>query len=269
VIRRRTGEDLSSVFVTVFEPYQGGTWIRRVTGLRVDPDDGQAAAALVELEDGGRHYLFHSLTPDRAFSLGGNIRVAGQAACLALDREGRPQRAMLLNGTELRVGAFSMQGKGLRRSRIVSVDYAGGVIEIADPLLDDLSPGQVILIAPEGFAEAVTVQRVIDRTHLSIGDEDLRVGGGPVSGVRIAEREVVTPVASSHARPGMAVVNAPGEPQGRLAERTKEGWRLEGEGPLNFPKTEGDATARFSIVAAGPGDEVAIPHVALFESKSV
>jgi len=267
VIRRRTGEDLSSVFATVFEPYQGETWIRRVTGLHIEPDDGQAVAVQVDLEDGGRHYLFHSLTPDRAFSLGGNIRVAGQAACLALDGEGHPRRAMLLNGTELRAGAFSMKGKGLRRSRIASVDYAGGVIEIADPVLDDLSPGQVILIDPEGFAEAVTVQRVIDRTHLSIGDEDLRVGGGPVSGVRPEEREILTPVSSSHARIGMTVVNSRLEPQGRLAERTKEGWRLEGDGPLNFLKAAGDPTPRFSIVAAGPGDEVAIPHLALFERR--
>lgn len=265
VLRRRTGEDLSSVFATVFEPYQGGTWIRQVRGLRTDPDDGQAAAVQVDLEDGGRHYLFHSLAPDRVYSLGGNIRFAGQAGCLALDEEGHPRRAMLLNGAELRAGAFSMNGKGLRKSRIVSLDYGKGTIEVADPLLDDLSPGQVILIAPEGFADSVTVQRVIDRTHFSIGDEDLRVGGGPVSGVRAGEREIVTPVSCSHARVGMTVLNSRLEPQGRLAERTKEGWRLEGDGPLSFPKADGDSTPRFSIVAAGPGDEVAIPHLALFE----
>ncbi len=266
VIRRRAGEDLSSVFTSVFEPYGGGTWIRRVTGVQIEPRDGQASAALVEMEDGSRHYLFHSLTPDRPFSLGGNIRITGQAACLALDEEGHPRRAMLLNGTELRAGAFSMKGKGLRSSRIVSVDYAGGVIEIADPLLsEDLSPGQVILIAPEGFADSVTVQRVIDRTHFSIGDEDLRVGGGPVSGVRAGEREIVTPVPCPHVRTGMTVLNSRLEPQGRLAERTKEGWRLEGDGPLHFPQAGGDATPRFSVVAAGPGDAVAIPHLALFE----
>lgn len=271
VIRRRTGEDLSSAFGTVFEPYQGHPWIRRVTGVSISPDNGQASAALVELEDGGRHYLFHALTPDRSYTLDGGVQVAGQAACLALDAEGRPEKAMLLNGTDLRMGDFSLKGRGLRRSRIVSVDYAAGVIEIADPLLDgDLSPGQVILVAPEAFSDSVTVQKVIDRTHLSVGDEDLRVAGGPVSGVRSVEKEILTPVSNPHAQAGMTVINSRREPRGRLCERTRAGWRLDLDRPLkpeDFPPAEGERTPRFSVVLAGPGDEVAIPHLSLFERR--
>ncbi len=270
LIRRRTGQDLASTFLSVFEPYLGDPWIEQVKALRVDPEDGQAAACLVVLRDGRRQVLFHSLASSRVYAVEGSVEVCGQAACLALDADGRPQEAMLLNGTQLMSGDFRLNGRGLRWTRIVRVDYGAGIVEVEDPMLDEeLLPGQVILVASEGFEDCITVAGVIDRTHLSVGDEDLRVGAGPVDGVR--GRELVTPVESPHARPGMTVVNSLLRPVGRIEARTDGGWRLAMDRPLSpgdFPSLEAEATARFSVMSAGPGDKLGIPHLALWTRET-
>ncbi len=273
MIRRRTGDNLASTFATVYEPCKDQPWIKSVSRVELEPDDGQAIAVLVELTDGGRHYLFHSLAPNRTCMLDNKINVEGQAACLALDESGDPVRAMLLNGTKLAMGDFSLEGKGLRRSKIVSVDYDGGMIEIADPLLDeDLLPGQVILVEPNSFADCVTLQKVIDKTCFSIGNEDLQVAGGPIVDIRPEENQILTSAANPHAQIGMTVFNSFKEPQGRLAEQIESGWTLDRTGlsplkPEDFPKAEGDRTPRYSVVMAAPGDEVCIPHLAQFQCR--
>lgn len=271
MIRRRTGEALASSFASVYEPYRGEPWIRNVSPVALEPDDGRAAAALVEMEDGERHYVYHSLVPERTHVLDGEVRVDGQAACLVLDRDGQPIRAMLLNGTELRWGEFVLGGQGLRRSRIVAVDYAKGIVEIGDPLLDtELRPGQVILVAPDTFADCLTLHEVLDETHFSVGDEDFLVAGGPMLELDPDRNEVLSNVPHPHAQVGMMVLNSRHQPQGRFGEKTEAGWLLDRTGFSpdelpDFPKAEGDATPRYSIVMAGPGDEVVIPHLATFE----
>ena len=187
-----------------------------------------------------------------------------------LDAEGSPVGATLLNGTVLRKGDFLLEGKGLRRSRVASVGYEAGVVEIADPILDeDLLPGQTILVAPDTFADCLTVERRIDATRFSIGDEDPQVAGGPVTGIDPDRGHIATPVPNPHARVGMTVLNSRMEPQGRFAERDESGWLLDRGDlgtltPDSFPKTAGDENPRFSVVMAAPGDEVLIPHLAQF-----
>ena len=272
MLRRRTGENLSSRFVTIYEPCKVRPFTERVAPVSIEPADGQAAAARVELADGGAHYVFHSLTPQQPCLLDGKVKVAGQAACLVLDARGEPVRAMLLNGTELSLGGFSLEGPGLQKSEITSVDYERGVVEIADPMLTRGSvPGQTIIVAPDSFADCLTVAGIVDETHFSIGDEDLRVAGGPVSEVIPAQNRIVTSVSMPHTQAGMIVLNSLHQPQGRLAGG--EGITLDrvGIGPLrpeDFPTGPGDSHPRFSVVMAGPGDAVLIPCLVIFERRS-
>jgi hypothetical protein len=270
LIRRRSGQDLASTFITVFEPYGGEDWIESVSRLTVEPDDGCVVAVRVALRDGSSHVLFHSRRPTESYTVGEGLQVSTQAACLALDESGEPIGATLLNGTVLRRGDFLLEGKGLRRSRIASVDYEAGVVEIEDPILgEDLLPGQTILVAPDSFGDCLTVERRIDATRFSISDEDLQVAGGPITGIDPDRSHIATPVPNPHARVGMTVLNSRMEPQGCLVERDESGWILDrgGLGPLtpdNFPKAAGDETPRFSVVMAAPDDEVLIPHLAQF-----
>ncbi len=102
------------------------------------------------------------------------------------------------------------------------MDYANGIIEITDSVLgEDVRPGAVVLVKGNGFADSVTVRKIIDATGI-IGDEDLRVAGGPVAEVR--GNEIVTSVPNPNAGPGMTVLNSRFEPQGRLSKRAERGW---------------------------------------------
>jgi Heparinase II/III-like protein len=263
MLRRRVGENLSSRYVTVFEPYKDQSWIESVTAARMEPEDGDAAAVLVELRDGSKHYCFHSLNPGRKYILDGKVTADGQAACLVLDAKGAVARAMLLNGTRLSYGRFVVKSAGLRKSRIVTIDYAKGIIELADPVLPKgLKVPQTVLVAQDTFADCLTMRAVLGKRRFSIGDEDLVVGGGPVTGVVADKSRLVTTVASPFAQAGMTVLNSRFEAQGRVGSGDR--WTLDRVGlpPLkaeDFPAGEGGLGSRFSIVCAGPGDEVVIP----------
>ena len=265
MLRRRVGEKLNSRYTTVFEPYKDQTWIKNVTAARMRPEDGEAAAVLVELSDGSRHYCFHSLNPGRKYILDGRVTVDGQAACLVLDGKGDVARAMLLNGTRLSHGKFAVRSEGPRKSRIVKVDYARGIIEIADrALTKGVKVPQTVLVAMDTFADCLTMREVLDGKRFSIGDEGLVVGGGPVTGMNSDEGRLVTTIASLFAQEGMTVLNSRLESQGRVA--AGERWTLDraGRPPLkaeDFPAGEDGLGPRFSIVCAGPGDEVMIPSL--------
>jgi hypothetical protein len=131
---------------------------------------------------------------------------------------------------------------------------------------DDLKPGQTIVVAPDSFGDCVTFQKKIDDTRFSIGEEDLRVAGGPVTGVDPATNQIVCPIQTYFARPGMTVINSRLEPQGRVTGPWQPRWTLDrtGYGPLSlqdFPPEKDGAAARYAVVVAGPGDEVWIPDL--------
>jgi hypothetical protein len=174
---------------------------------------------------------------------------------------------MLLNGTRLAGGGLAAESEGLRKSRIVKIDYAGGIVEIADPvLLEGVNLPRTVVVAPDGFGDCLTLCEVLDRKRFSIGNEDLVVGGGPVTGVTADRSRLLTTAASPFAQTGMTVLNSRGEVQGRVS--TGDRWTLDRTGlpPLreeDFPAAAGAAGPRFSIVCAGPGDEVLIPSLVI------
>lgn len=269
LVRRRTGANLSSVFATIFEPYRERTWIRRATRIELTPDGSRAAAVRVDLDDGSTHYLFHALDADRTYTLQDGIRIAGQLAILALNKAGRAVRAMLFNGRMLETDGLRLEGEGMRRGRIASVDYGRGTIELADAVIEDtLRAGQAIPVVSDGFSDSVTLSKVIDRRRFSIGDEDVNVAGGPVLDVRTDR--LLTSASNPHAHAGMTLLNSLREPQGRLAAKVDGGWRIDREGrrPMtmeDFPVADGDAGPRYSVAMLGAGDWLEVPDLVQFQ----
>jgi hypothetical protein len=261
LIRRRTGDNVESRFTTVLEPYKGNPWIRKVSPVKIAPDDGQAAAARVELPDGSEHYVFHSLNPDKSYTLDDKIVVRGQAACLVVGAGGRPVRSMLLNGLSLACGDYVVKGRGIRRTKITSINYADGIVELADPVLTpDLGPDNVVLVRNQGFADCVTPRKMLDGKRFSIGDEELRVAGGPVTEVKADE--ITTCVRNLFAVPGHTITNGGYEAVGRLTAKRPAGWMVQGYKPLtwdSFKTAPGDSGPRYYVVMAAEGDEVVIP----------
>lgn len=270
LIRRRTGDNLRSVFVSIHEPYRGRPWIEEVAAVPLEPNDGEAVGVLVRLRNGERHYCFHSLQPERSYRVDGQLQVEGQTACLVLDRTGQPVRAMLLNGRFLTHNKLHLRGPGLRCSRIRQVDYSRGILELTNPVVGpDLRPGQTVLVRTPGGSETVTFREMISPTQFSIGDEDLQVAGGPVSRVLPAANRIVTGVSVPHAYPGLTVLNSHWQVQGRLAPGEPVTLDRSGLLPLTeecFPPGADGLGPRFSIVIAGPGDAVVLPSLALFQA---
>jgi oligo-alginate lyase len=264
MIRRRTGENLASRFVTVYEGYKDQPYLKQVREVPITPDDGDAVAVRVELVSGETHYVFHSLHPERRYVVEGKVTVSGQAACVVLDADGQPLRAMLTNGTELTYGGLTLKGKGLRRSHIAALDYKTGLITLTDAVLDPAGGvGQTVIVSPDTLGDSVTVRQVLDAKRFSIGEEDLRVAGGTVTAVKPESSEIVCPLITFFARPGMTVLNGRGEVEGRI----KGGkWVLDrGSLPAlratDFPAEPDGSTPRYTVVIAGPGDEVLVPDL--------
>ncbi|HJN15744.1 MAG TPA: heparinase II/III family protein, partial [Armatimonadota bacterium] len=273
MLRRRRGENIDSRFVTVYEPYKDEHCIDGVSPASVEPSDGQAVAARISLADGSTHYVYHSLDPNATHVVDGKLSITAQAACVVIGPDGAVARASMLNGRELSLGEFRMAGPGLRRTRIVSVSPGNGVVEVADPILDAaLLPGQTVLVEPEGFADCLTLQRVIDATHFSIGSEDIVVAGGPVLDVPAGENRIATSVSAPHAQTGMTVVNSDGVALGRLAEGAALTVDRDVESELSmddFPSEKPGSVPRFQIVMASPGDELLIPSLVTFGDDEV
>ena len=269
MIRRRTGADLSSRFVTVYEPYKDKALIDSVGPVALTPDDGNAVAARIALADGTAHYVFHSLTPGQTYTLDGELELSGQAACIQLDANRAVSRAMLLNGERMALGAFEATCDGPVRTTITSVDYDAGVVTLAEPVLGaGLQQGQTVLVAPRAFADCLTVDHVIDERSFSVGDEDMLVAGGPVTEVEPDTNRIVSPVTAMNAAKGMTLLNSLNQPQGRVVNPrgiTLDRGDLPPLSTEDFPTAPGDSTRRYRVVMAGPGDEVIIPSLLIVD----
>ena len=178
---------------------------------------------------------------------------------------------MLFNGTELSTDGFSLHGPGQQHTEIVAVDYKNGIIELADPVLvESFIPGQVAIVAPDSFADSFTMQERLDAGRFSVGEEDLRVGGGPIKEVVAEENRIDTSVVPWHIQPGMMVLNGLMEPVGRVADEEELIIAPGDRGSLSiedFPKAAGDASRRFFVVMAAPGDTILIPILVTYERQ--
>ena len=274
MIRRRSADlgDLASKFAAVFEPYRDGHWIKSVDSVAIQPDDGNAAAAKLRLTNGQIHYVFHSLAASKTYTIDGRLVTDGMAACVVLGADGKVEKAMLYNGTGLALDDFALNGNGARRTKIVSLDYDAGIVEVADPVIcGDLRPGQVVVVEPGKYGDGITLRKVIDATHFSVGDEDLQAAGGAVVKLDPKTGAVASSVTITRAKPGMMVYNSRMEPVGHVDrwQRHQTKWSIKpladkALSPDTFPKSEGFTRPRFSIMVAAPGNEVMVPSLTLY-----
>jgi len=270
LIRREQGKNLNSVFVSLFEPYNKKTWIKNISTVAISPDDNEAIAVKVELNIGETHYLFHSLNPDKEYTVDGKIKVKGQTASLILNSKGQIQKASLLNGEIISLGNFSLKGTGIQKTKISSVDYKKGIIELADPILNQsLQKGQVLILESNGRGDSLTIEKVIDSTHLSISNEDLRVARGLVEEVIPSDNKIISQMPYFFAQPGVTVINSRFEAQGWLKTIDQSGFTLERADSKKLKLSDFPADEKgyqsYTMVVAGPGNQILIPDLVKFE----
>ena len=265
VIRRRTADNLSSTFATVFEPFnEAAPYIQQVEAVAVSPSDGSAAVRVAH--PAGTDLIFWTANPETEHSFDG-YTVTGRAACIRLDAQGTPSAMRLFDGTKLTGAGHELTSGGVARAKITAMDYPANTVTLDEPVLTDASIGTWVTVDTGEHVDAVRIEEIIDAKTFSLGDQDLRCGIGNVLGLTDGNL-IQSDRLIYFAHPGMTVVNEAYEVVGHFAGRESNNIRLaEATVPeAAFKDLDGDGRKRFIIMAIGPGDSLAIPARADFSA---
>ncbi len=256
VVRRRTAENLSSTFTTVFEPGAGDEIISSVTPLATDNQD--LVALKIELNSGATHYYFNATEPVAETEIADGIRFAGQVGYLALDAQGEVEKAYLHNATLLGTGKWRLEGDGPARTTIASCDYEENSVTLADPVLAEREAvGSTAIINCGAYGSSFVVKGVEGDNKLLFGDQEPICGRAFVREVKAEEKQLLTPTTMSFVRPTMHVVNEAFEPVAKMASFSGGVLTTEGDfTAAQFPDADGDGVIRAYIMEYGPGDLV-------------
>jgi hypothetical protein len=264
VLRRRTGDALESVYVTVFEMAKENPFIDAVRLLpAVGASDGLPVA--LEVKAGGtRHVVFSRLDNGTATLPLGEMTLDARMAALEWT-EGDLSRACVLGDAD---------SKGLpcraavRQATVASVDYGRGLVTLAGPALPAAVPENTwAVVESPRHANAVPVAGILGPTVFSVGDDDLYAGLVHVQSVQ-GRRISFRPRYGEWPVPGMSVVNERGTVVGRLTEvGSGTAVLLEDVGPHAFPDADGDGKRSCRFVVVGPGDTVRLHCAARWEAE--
>ena len=230
----------------------------------MSPADGSVAVSVTH--PAGTDIIFWTAHPEIEHSFGG-YTVNGRAACIRLDAQGTPTVMRLFDGMQLKGGGQEVTCDGVARAKVAEIDYEENTIALDEPVLTDACVGTWITVDTGQHVDAVRIDKVLDRNVFSIGDQDLRYGIGNVLG--IADGNVIQGdrlIYFAHA--GMTVVNEGYEVVGRFASREANDVRMAEKTAREevFEDLDGDGRKRFTIMAIGPGNTVAIPARADFSA---
>jgi len=257
VVRRRTGDDLKSTFVTVDEMFVGESYLTSVTRLPVTPEDG-AVALEVRMGD-RRHVIFSATNLSQEYVVDGTLHVQGRGGVLSLDAAGAVTAARLFDGKLLTRGATQLTGKGLRQARIASVDYAQGIVTLDQPCLKPQDAGRWAPVRSATHEASVQIEQVLSPTRFSCAGQDLRTGRGTIAGAEGSTVKTNAPL--YFCEPGMTVVDETGKPLARLLRASSLTVQCDQPLPATLPDADGDGVGRFVIMAIGAGDGVEVGDV--------
>ncbi|MBT3374694.1 MAG: hypothetical protein HN742_39440 [Lentisphaerae bacterium] len=269
-------EDLLSAYVAAIEPHRGAASVQSVEHLRADGVAPETVGVIVRREGGVVDLIHSSLDPNvvcRWRGAGQPLVVAAEFAVVTVSDTG-VERAVLVNGTLVRHGDFSLEAAPPPAGAVTSVDFEQNAItidaEIADP---GALRGSVVILGNELHQTNYTIVTAKAAagggTTLSFGDVLYVVGMGAVAGVD-AEDGVVR---ADRALTGVGKIDG-GRHQGRWLynENMSEGFRIQGvegraftlaapgdELDKVFPDVDGDGRRVYWISDIGPGDTFRIP----------
>jgi len=265
LVRRRTGDDLSSTFITVFEPGAHQELIKSVT--RIPTDNADLVALRIELDSGAIHYYFNATEPVAETDIADGIRFAGaaypaaQVGYLALNDRGEVENAYLHNATLLSRGNWKIENDGPAVTTIASCDYKENSVTLADPVLAEREAvGSTAIVNCGRYGGTFEVRGVQGGDKLLFGDQEPIRSRFFIKEIKPSEKSLVTPTTISFGQPTMHLVNEALQPVAKLvsagggtvlADRdfTAEQW----------PDADRDGAARGYIMEYGPGDLVLIP----------
>lgn len=263
LVRRRTGKDLESVFVTVFEPYKKTPFIDSVKVLPVAAND-DLPVALEITSEGKKHILFNRLEKQKdkpsVLTLGGGITIDARAAVLEQAADGAFTKTYLLNNTGSSGLSVPPSARPAASAKVKSIDYKKGEVTLTQPIVPQAPPsGSVAIVTSRRHANAVPVAAAISNTTFSVGDDDLYAGKVHVT---LAQAGQITfhPKHVYFLEPGMTVINEAGKAVGRIKSVGSGNLQLTSrQSSLNdFPDLDKDGRRTCRIMVIGPGDDIVL-----------
>lgn len=145
LLAERSGENLSSRFVSVLAPHQAAP--EPLTGQLLAEDE---TAVLVEVVTPGRRDLLAWSRDDAPHALG-PVRLTGRFGYVSLDEAGQVRASWLLAGTSLTYGDQTWTLPAAR-TKVAVTQRDGTSLTLAEPV--DAAPGDYLLCAGTGFEAA-------------------------------------------------------------------------------------------------------------------
>ena len=88
---KREGQNLKSLFTTVFEPYRGERYVKKITPVEMMPvpEQGKARAVCVELVNGQKDYIVYSTDNTVKYNVGGVFEFRGFVGVYSVDKNNK------------------------------------------------------------------------------------------------------------------------------------------------------------------------------------
>lgn len=119
VLMHRTGADLNSTFVSVFEPYRDKPFIRSIE--RIDGEkEGQVVIKVAKV-NGDMDYVLYNPSSQKVITLPDGITMDGAIGYLQLKND-KPAKGILINGTQLKYGKMDIKSTGAFTGKVVDMD---------------------------------------------------------------------------------------------------------------------------------------------------
>lgn len=272
--KAEAGEELLSKYVAVIEPHRGPARITGVEHLQasnVSPDTVGVAVRREQATD-----LIHSsLSPTERceWKWADEVFVAAaEFALVTLDGR-RVKRAVVVNGTLLQYGDFSLRPSPSPQGRVLSVDFDNNAVTIdATVPTPQVLCDSAVILGNELQKTSYTIKEATSangHTELSFGDVLYVVGMGAVAatdtgaGTITADRDLTgygRVDGGMHA--GRWLYNEDRSEGFRIASVSGRQFALEGvdrDLAVVFADTDGDGRRLYWVSDIGPGDTYRIP----------
>jgi hypothetical protein len=168
VLVRRNGENLSSTFAAVIEPYGRERVVSKVTALKGDGAD--AVGVKVELVSGRTDYLLQSDTP-ASWTDGELVLSIDSGSARLVSQNGKFIDATLVGGTLLSAGDFKVTAKqAVFSGKIVRVDYHECALYVDGELpTGDALAGEFLSIGRDTYSHrsSYRIAGVSTRSHMT------------------------------------------------------------------------------------------------------
>ncbi|MBP6963257.1 MAG: heparinase II/III family protein [Armatimonadetes bacterium] len=270
VLLRNSGEDLSSSFVSVLQPFRvrGGKGDDPLA-VRTLKTDAESGGTLLEVKgDGGTDYVWAGGSTSSEVEAAG-IGIVGRCAVIRLDADGSVKSVFLGDGTRIMHGMLSVEAEAGFVGTVESLDLGRNEITVSGGNASGLAE-KTAIFRPGPTACNFRIDGAREKKGgltLSLGDDTTRTGKLEITGIDDDGKFVTTSNILYFASGGLYehawLANEDHTVWRRVVAVEKGVVRLSGMSDLKAEFTDADGDGRITayIYEIGPGEKITVPAV--------